>query len=291
MGTAPNKLALGTVQFGLDYGISNTKGQVPENQVRKILNFGRQHDINTLDTAAAYGKSEAVLGNLLPDFNFQLISKLAPDCIPDEVSTQFHHSLEKLKQNQLYGYLVHDYATYEKQPGIYDEFLKLQTAGLIQKVGFSLYYPAHLEMILQDDLPLQLVQIPFNIFDQRFAYLLPALAARNIEVHARSIFLQGLFFKSATNLPAFFSSLKPALQAIQVISESLGIPLPALLLSFVHGFSEVSKLVIGVTSVAELKANLNYVDFIETVEPYREKLKNLACTDENLILPFNWKLT
>jgi len=290
MGTAPNKLALGTVQFGLDYGISNTQGQVPENQVGEILNFCRQHNINMLDTAAAYGQSEAILGNLLPDFNFQVVSKLAPGSAPAEVSPQFHHSLEKLKQNQLYGYLVHDYATYEKQPGIYDEILKLQTAGLIQKVGFSLYYPAHLEKILQDDLPLQLVQIPFNVFDQRFVYLLPALAARNIEVHARSIFLQGLFFKSATNLPEFFSSLKPALQTIQNISEPSGVPLAALLLSFVHGFPEVSKLVIGVTSMAELEANVNYVDFIETVDPYREKLKSLVCTNENLILPFNWKL-
>jgi len=291
MGTAPNKLALGTVQFGLDYGISNTQGQVPENQVREILDFCRQHDINTLDTAAAYGQSEAVLGKLLPDFNFQVVSKLAPGSAPAKVFPQFHHSLEKLKQNQLYGYLVHDYATYEKQPGIYDEILKLQTAGLIQKVGFSLYYPAHLEKILQNDLPLQLVQIPLNVFDQRFAYLLPALAARNIEVHARSIFLQGLFFKTTTNLPEFFSSLQPALQTIQDISESAGIPLPALLLSFVHGFPEVSKLVIGVTSVAELVANISYVHALEALTPYLASLKNLACTDENLILPFNWKLT
>jgi len=291
MGTAPNKLALGTVQFGLDYGISNTQGQVPANQVGEILNFCRHHDIKTLDTAAAYGQSEAVLGNLLPNFNFQVVSKLAPGSAPAEVSPQFHHSLEKLKQNQLYGYLVHDYATYEKQPGIYDEIIKLQTAGLIQKAGFSLYYPAHLEKILQAEFPLQLVQIPFNVFDQRFAYLLPELAARNIEVHARSIFLQGLFFKTTANLPEFFSSLEPTLAIIQEIAESSGIPLPALLLSFVHGYQEVSKLVIGVTSVAELKANLSYVDSIKTLEPYREKLKTLACTDENLILPFNWKLT
>jgi len=291
MGTAPNKLALGTVQFGLDYGISNTLGQIPEDQVHEILHFCRQHNIDTLDTAAAYGQSEAILGNLLPDFNFQVISKLAPGSAPAEVSPQFHHSVEKLKLTQLYGYLVHDYATYEKHPGIYDEIVKLQTAGLIRKAGFSLYYPAHLEKILQDNLPVHLVQIPFNVLDQRFAYLLPELAARNIEVHARSIFLQGLFFKTTANLPAFFSSLKPTLETIQQITAASGVPLPALLLSFVHSFPEVSKLVTGVTSVAELAANISYVHSIEALTPYQASLKKLACTDENLILPFNWKLT
>jgi len=291
MGATQNKIALGTVQFGLDYGISNTKGQIPVSQVQEILCFCQQHNINTLDTAAAYGQSEAILGDLLPAFNFRVISKLAPGCGPSEVPDRFNQSLDKLKQAKLYGYLIHDFASYEKQPGTWEEIVKLQAAGLIQKAGFSLYYPAQLEKILKSDLPLQLVQIPFNVFDQRFTYLLPELASRNVEVHARSIFLQGLFFKSVTGLPAFFSALQPTLQELQQIVETSGIPLPALLLSFVHSYSEVSKLVIGVTSVAELKANLTYFQYTEALAPYRETLKSLAITDENLILPFNWKLT
>jgi aryl-alcohol dehydrogenase-like predicted oxidoreductase len=291
MGAARSKIALGTVQFGLDYGISNTQGQIPENQVQKILTFCQKHGIDTLDTAAAYGQSETILGNLLPDYNFQVVSKLAPGCIRTDVRAQLNYSLEKLKQAYLYGFLVHDFASYEKQPGIWEEILKLQTAGLIQKAGFSLYYPAHLEKILGAELPVQLVQIPLNVFDQRFTYLLPELASRNIEVHARSIFLQGLFFKPVAELPDFFTSLRPALHTLHHISVSSGIPLPALLLSFVHGYSEVSKMVIGVTSVAELEANLNYISYLEALAPNRESLISLASNDENLILPFKWKLT
>jgi len=291
MGATQNKIALGTVQFGLDYGISNTRGQIPASQVQEILSFCQQHDINTLDTAAAYGQSEATLGNLLPSFDFRVISKLAPGCMPLEVPTQFNQSLDKLKQAKLYGYLIHDYASYENQPGIWEEIIKLQAAGLIQKAGFSLYYPAQLEKILKSNLAIQLVQIPFNVLDQRFAYLLPELASRNVEVHARSIFLQGLFFKTVTGLPAYFSALRPILLELQQIAETSGIPLTALLLSFVHSYAAISKLVIGVTSVAELKANLTYVQYTEKLAPYRDTLKSLAITDENLILPFNWKLT
>lgn len=286
-----NKIALGTVQFGLNYGISNISGQVKPDQVKEMLAVCRRHQVYMLDTAAAYGKSEEVLGLCLPACagNFKLISKL-PTLNGQNVRDIFFKSLEKLGVQNLYGYLIHDYASFTQRPEIYQEVLNLQAEGYIQKVGFSVYHPAQLENLFLKNVPLQLIQIPFNVFDQRFAPLLGELIKREIEIHVRSVFLQGLFFKKTAELPIFFNPVKSQLEKLQQIAQVAAIPLPALLLAFAHSFAEISKIVIGVTSVAELETNLQYRDYLPKVQMLLPSFKELMVDDENMILPYNWKL-
>jgi aryl-alcohol dehydrogenase-like predicted oxidoreductase len=290
MATAASKLALGTVQFGLDYGISNNRGQVPASQVAPILARCRELGIDTLDTAAAYGASETILGQAIQehaDF-FRVISKTQPNSDAAAVPGHFQQSLHKLGLNRLQGYLIHDFPAFEQDPGIYQALIRLREAGLVEKTGFSLYYPAQLERILDSGLPFQLLQIPFNVFDQRFASLLPALAALGVEVHVRSVFLQGLFFRQPATLPPFFDPLKANLKALHQLREQVQVPLASLLLGFAHLQPGIDRLVVGITSEAELNQNSGYLGHLNQVKPFLETLKNLAVGQEPLLLPFNW---
>lgn len=290
MAGTTSKLALGTVQFGLDYGISNTSGKVDASQVAAILASCYRHGIHTLDTAAAYGDSENILGQELakyPDY-FRVVSKTRPGTLANQILADFYKSLSNLGLTKLGVYLVHDFSSFEKDPDMYEQLLHLQRAGLIEKVGFSLYYPAQLEHLLEKKVALQVVQIPFSIFDQRFAYLLPELASLGVEVHVRSVFLQGLFFRSPESLPDYFMPLLPNLQALNRIRYLAEISLTSLLLGFVHLVPGISQIVIGVTSESELKQDLAYLGDLEQVKPYMKDLTNLAVPQEELLLPFNW---
>ena len=291
MAATRNKIALGTVQFGLPYGLSNRRGQVPPAEVCEILAYGHQHQIDILDTAAAYGTSETVLGECLRTaaHAFKIISKLPAACKPEAVANQVRHSLQQLRVHNLYAYLFHDFDNYRQNPATLDELFKLKAAGLIQHIGFSLYYPHQLEYLWQHNISFDLVQLPFNILDQRFAYLFPLLQEKNIQVHVRSVFLQGLLLTPPDQLHSYFKPLVPVLEQVHQLAVSKNLAINYLCLGFAHLFPAINNLVIGVTSIADLKANINYLDYLEDVAAIWFELKNLAITEEAFLLPFNWK--
>ena len=130
------KLVLGTVQFGLQYGV-NSAGRPSEDAVKGILTEAAKGGITTLDTSSAYGNSEEILGECIsPDEDFKIVSKYPKGETP--VGEMFHGSLKRLKVNQLYGYLLHHFEVYKNNPKIWDEFVALKESGKIQKIGFSL---------------------------------------------------------------------------------------------------------------------------------------------------------
>ena len=109
-----SKLALGTVQFGLDYGISNKTGQVEAKDVKSILEHARRQGLKTLDTAAAYGTSEEVLGDTIATSHFEIFSKFPANTSAETFEQLLDESLQKLKVPMLKAYLAHDFKTLQK---------------------------------------------------------------------------------------------------------------------------------------------------------------------------------
>lgn len=290
MGKIETKLALGTVQFGLDYGITNTTGRVQEGEVDKILQTCKQYNISILDTAQLYGNSEEVLGRCLRKWStgFQIISKL-PICKAAEVECLFNQSLAKLGVNQLYGYIIHNFECFQKDKSVYNKLRELKEKGTVAKIGFSLYYPEQLDELFNLGIQPDLVQLPYNVLDQRFATVLPELKRSGVEVHVRSAFLQGLLLKNPDDVSAQFIALKPKLKRLNELADSCKVKLSHLLLAFVHLNENISNIVIGVTSKKELLENIAYINTIAIVKEVLFELSTLAEEDENLILPINWK--
>ena len=161
--------------------------------------------------------------------------------------------------------------------------------GLVEKVGFSLYYPAELEYLFDHNVMFDFLQIPYSIFDQRFATYFPELKRRGIEVHSRSVFLQGLYFLAAEELCGQFDSIQSKVLALNEITQNNGISIQHLCLGFALLNPEIDRVVVGVDSVAQLESNLEIEHNIDAVNQVYDQLKMFGIEDEKILLPFLWK--
>jgi aryl-alcohol dehydrogenase-like predicted oxidoreductase len=167
--------------------------------------------------------------------------------------------------------------------------LKIKQCGKAVKIGFSLYHPAEAEYILQNNIPCDIVQVPYNIFDQRFASLFSELKSRKIEIYVRSVFLQGLFFIHPNNLDEQFDSIRHRMRELSAFSEKEQIAMSTLCLGFVDSNKYIDNIIIGVDSLENLKENINNYNRLSDLSINYRQFESFSITDESIILPFNWK--
>lgn len=273
------KLVLGTVQFGLQYGV-NSAGRPCEDAVKGILAEAAKGGIATLDTSSAYGNSEEILGECItPNENFKIVSKYPKGEIP--VGEMFSSSLKRLKVEKLYGYLLHHFEVYKNNPQVWDEFIALKASGKVQKIGFSLYTPEELEFILKNGSPFDIIQVPFNIFDKKFLPLMKELHEKGVEIHVRSTFLQGLFFKDRNALPEKLQPMKKYLLQLDEFSKKSGLSISDIALNYNLQNPYIDGVLIGVDNVEQLQMNLNSVK--DTPIDIEIEVK-----EQELLNPVNW---
>ena len=170
------RIGLGTVQFGMDYGVSNSGGQTTVEEAANIIQSAAKSGIRFIDTAASYGESETVLGELLPADNyFDIVTKtvaLRTERVGETecamLKSTFLNSLNKLKLESVYGLLIHDASDLECDGAdtLFETLLELKESGEAQKIGMSVYNEAQIDMVL-DNYPIDIIQLPLSILDQR----------------------------------------------------------------------------------------------------------------------------
>ncbi len=286
------KLALGTVQFGLAYGVANNSGQVSVDAAREIVGYAASAGIDTLDTAIAYGNSESCLGQVGVD-GLKVISKLPPlpeqvDDVAAWVQQQLRASLARLGIATLDGLLLHRPADLLGPYGaaLATALDAVVQAGQAKAVGISIYDPEELDHIWPVWQP-QLIQSPFNVFDQRLSSSgwLSRLAAARVRVHVRSAFLQGLLLMSAAQRPAYFQPWQPVLAQWDAwCAQQQLTPLQATL-AFAQSFAEIERVVVGVDSVAQLEQIVQAAQSIVNTD-----WQHWAQADRALIEPSRWQL-
>lgn len=270
-----SKIGLGSVQFGMPYGISNTSGQTSPRDVSIILELARNYGIHLIDTAFAYGNAERVLGeNDLKSFD--IVSKFKPLSKGESPLSQLEVSLNSLRVDALYGYLAHRPKDILEFPSCWNDLQKAKSSGLVNKIGFSLNEPEEL-LFLRDFRP-DIIQVPFNFLDRRFEGIMKELKQTGCEIHSRSSFLQGLFFSNADSLPSFFDDVKPAIRELQKSTKDLA----GALLRFVLSQPYIDKVIVGVNNVEQLKSNLESTHSITTLP------KVIDTVSENILMPSRW---
>lgn len=286
------KIALGTVQFGKDYGINNFRGKVPQDEVKQILDYAEQNNIKILDSAAVYGDSETVLGNYLESKpnSFRVVSKVAAEVkTSEELRQMFALSLAKLHLDKIYGYLFHDFSCFKSNPNLFATMADLKSDGRIQKIGFSLYFPEDIDYLFEKKIKFDLVQFPYSVFDQRFERHMQQLKELGVEIHTRSVFLQGLVFKRPSALDKEFKNIENKLVRLNQIASDLNLDIAAVCLNFALANPSIDKVVIGVDSLENLKENIVSAQKTNLVSIRINDLSLLAEKDEQIILPFNWR--
>jgi aryl-alcohol dehydrogenase-like predicted oxidoreductase len=284
------KLALGTVQFGLDYGVANTSGRIALEEAKSILQLASESGMDTLDTAIAYGDSEAVLGQLgVQPWN--VVSKLPgvpEDCgdVALWVRQQVQGSLSRLGVSRLYGLLLHRPGQLLEKtgPALYEALQSLKVDGVVCKTGISVYGLAELDALF-DKYHFDLIQAPFNILDRGLVESgwAARLKSAGVEVHTRSAFLQGLLLMSSEQRPSKFDRWQCIWKEWTRWLQDAGLtPLQACLLYAVSQ-PNIDRVVVGVDTSAQLK------EIIRAADGKLASLPSFApLLDERLVNPAVW---
>ena len=286
-----SRLALGSVNFGLDYGVANSAGKLSQLEIEKILFASEEAGIKVIDTAQAYGGSEAQIGALCRDGRFKMVTKIGVDLekgyVTNSVRNLVEQSCKRLNQSRLYAVLLHRPEVLLGDQGgvIIKELLTLKEKCLISKIGVSIYSPTILEDLTRL-VDLDIVQVPFNVFDQQIFSTgwNEKLKNRGTEIHTRSVFLQGLLLMDKSSVPTYFTNNWPELfSSWYEFLRMTDYNAVKVALQFALKQEWIDKIVVGVDSTAQLRSLLE----IERSEISLE-LPDFRSEDTNLINPSNW---
>ncbi len=288
------KIGLGSAQWGMAYGVSNKKGISSVKEVSKILNYAQTQKIRLIDTAFEYGKAESVLGkNNLNNFKVitkspSFTNKVIKKYDKENLKSSLKDSLVKLNLDSIYGLMIHKANDILKDGSEYliEGLHELKTQKLVKKIGISIYPEHDLEKIITKFCP-DIIQLPINIFDQRLLNngSLKYLDSLGIEIHARSLFLQGLLLMKEENTPSYFNQWSKKLNEWRYLCKSLSEPPLKIALCYVLNLAYIKFGIIGTENSLQLRETISYLD-----NPINIDLNYFSCDDKELINPSNWKV-
>lgn len=259
-----NKLCLGTVQFGLDYGINNTQGKPAIEDVFTMLDEAIAQGITCFDTAYAYGTAEELLGQYgINRYDVKVITKLKPNLIQEEnknvvkiVEEQIRQSLQRINIEVLDGYLLHTPMDFYN-PYVMEGLASAKEKGLIKKLGVSIYEAAHALDVVKSG-RVDYIQIPYSIFDQRLDQtdFFEMARKNNVTVYGRSAFLQGLILMENDKIPGHLAKVKEYLWQYDEIIKKYGFSRAAAAFLFSYTHPGIDYVVFGVDNVDQLQENI-----------------------------------
>jgi aryl-alcohol dehydrogenase-like predicted oxidoreductase len=291
------ELGLGTVQFGLDYGISNTAGKVPPDEARTILAFAHERGIRIVDTAASYGDSERVLGAISGGMEeLRIVTKLPPVNAArigggdiGRLRAVFGESLVRLKRKRVAGLLLHRPADFLLPGGeaIYGLLTTLKDEGLTERIGISVYDAGELDRFF-GLFDFDIVQAPANVLDQRIpaSGLLTELRGKGVEVHIRSAFLQGFLLMRPENVSPWFDPIRHVLVRWREHLRDTGLTPVEGALAYIRACVDCDAVIVGSTSARELG---EIADAFRADIPGDIDFSAFAVNDPDMVNPARWK--
>lgn len=292
------KLCLGTVQFGMHYGIHNVLGRQPtDEEVFSILDTALAHGICEYDTASAYGTAEDILGRYglaqksINSVAVRITSKLYPDTANDEESVlgEIRKSLRRLHAESIHCYMLHRADDMER-PAIMKGLVRAKKEGVIESIGVSVYAPEEALRAIQNP-HIEIVQVPYNALDQRLDSVgfFEKARAHGRRIYTRSSFLQGLLLMNPKEAEMRVKRSGAYVTRFQEIAETSGfLPEEAAML-YVLSHPGIDAIVFGVDTVEQLEKNMCIADKLGTFQPCREKICDaFADVPEEIVVPSLW---
>ncbi len=286
------KIILGTVQFGLNYGINNQLGKPKESEALSILAEAKSLGIKYLDTAAAYGNSEELIGkfNNLTDTPFSVITKFQSTNNQD-VEEQITKALKRLNKNKIDGFLYHSFKDFQNSPKLLNKLIQEQKANRIGEIGVSVYENLEVDKLLKYP-EIQIIQIPFNLLDNssKRANILKKAKKAGKTIHTRSVFLQGLFFSKINKLPKTLLPLRPYLEELNTLAKKNKISLNEMALAYSLSQSFIDGVLIGVDNKEQLKNNIKVISKGILDKSIIDEINNILVPEDlnYLLNPVNW---
>ena len=293
-----SKLMLGTVQFGLNYGIANTAGKPSYETARDIIQAAYESGVNCLDTAAGYGDSEAVLGRALAELKLkdkmQVISKvpgITQQNLSESAAERFivesvENSLARLGVKRLAACLFH----VEQDIRYIGILQKLERKGLIGGAGISLDTNHYCDDVIAAGI--KYVQLPYNILDKRFDSFFPLAQQNGIAVFTRSVYLQGLLLMPEDRIRESLLEVIPIRCRLACLAVEAGMDMSELCMRFVLSNPAITSILTGVDNVEQLRQNLQLMKKGPLPAALYQAVKTaIPLLDEKIIRPSLWNKT
>lgn len=295
------QLCLGTVQFGMNYGIVGQKKPSLEDSIR-CLDYATQNGVTSIDTATAYGVAEEVTGAFLRKRTISrerlfISSKMLPNILDDfendEYVTQIRkhlvNSLKVLGVDYLDAYMLHS-ARYAHNPKILQALYEMEKEGLAKKVGVSIYEPSEARACFESPF-VDFIQLPYSVFDHRMkeAGVFDADVSKNVEIHTRSAFIQGLVLLDEEQVPEFLNSARPIVKKIKKICDESGLSRVALALAYVKKETVPTHLVFGVDNLEQLKEDIHFFNTDIPNDILNQLDQEFGGIAADIVMPSLWK--
>lgn len=296
------ELCLGTVQFGMDYGIRGKK-KPSLSEALTMIDCAVNNGIRTIDTANAYGEAEDVVGAYLEKNQevrqrIQLISKFRPNLLDDVPTDQYYQimkanleeSLRRLHTDYLDGYLLHS-ARYVFSDQIIDALLRIKKEGFVKDVGVSVYEVEEAKKGITRG-NLDFLQLPFSVLDQRMLHqgVFELAEKSRFPLHSRSAFIQGLVMMKPEEVPLFLrEKAAPILKAIEAVCKETGLARTQLAIGFIKQQKAITRLVFGVRNLEQLKEDVTMFSqdlSLEMAEIIKSEFANI---EAEIVMPSLWK--
>jgi len=286
-----SKIILGTVQFGLEYGINNITGKPNHDEVNSIFDYAYSSNVTLLDSAEAYGNAHELIGKYHKNScnKFEVITKYSKArCdLPNSIVERISYNLEVLNITSIYCYMFHNYDDYINYFDSFKlELLELKGKGIIKKIGVSLHYNHHIEDVLRNN-DIDLIQVPYNLFDNlsKREKVFAKAKQNGVEIHTRSVFLQGLFFKDVNTVNGKLDPLKKYLIELK---EHVGTgEIHGLALNYVCSNANIDGILLGVDAISQLQNNLSSLND-NRWDSIMGRIDAICVEEESLLNPSNW---
>lgn len=295
------QLCIGTVQFGMDYGIAGQKQPTLDESI-KCLDYATQNGIYAIDTAAAYGTAEEVTGAFLKKSTIKrdklfISSKMLPNVLDKhnireykkQIREHLINSLNVLCTDYLDAYMLHS-ARYAHCPDILEALYEMKREGLAKKVGVSVYEPDEAKACLRSPF-VDFMQLPYSVFDHRMkdSGIFDKTASKSVQIHIRSAFIQGLILLNECQIPSFLEPAKQIIRKIDLLCKKENINRVALALAYVKMETIPTHLVFGVDNIEQLKQNINLFNEEIPVQILKYIEKEFAGITAEIVMPSLWK--
>lgn len=295
---AADRLVLGTAQLGMTYGIANRSGQPDASQARAIVEAAWEAGIRTFDTARAYGESELVLGQALAELKVtqqaRVVTKVSVPLDPSDrgaMKKVVAESLDRLGIPRVYGLLWHS----EQMLDVLNEGLRAGMADVVREGmathwGVSVYTPARALQAIDTGV-FDLLQVPANVLDRRFAEagVFERAREKDIRIHVRSVFLQGLLLLDPETIPESMSFASPVLKSLRNISDEISLTRREIALQYVKARFPHASVVIGAETARQVRENAVAWCAGSMIDSWVERLESaFPRVDTAIVDPSKW---
>ena len=281
------KLAIGTVQFGINYGINNKNGIPSDFDISEIFDLSIKNNIKYLDTSISYGNSEERISKLANN-KFNIITKSNNVKNSEELSSSILTSLSSLKTESVYGFLFHNSDNLINNHDLWSTLVKFKNEKKVNKIGYSIYDTNQIDYLLDKGFIPDIVQLPYSLLDRKFEKYFMKLKKLGTEIHVRSVFLQGLYFMNNKKLPEKLLPLKKYLEIIDSVCKDLNISIGELALNFVNENKFIDKIIIGVDSSTQLNQNIQMIKKWDNKNDINKLINKIIVKEQDLLSPINW---